>query len=89
MARNSTAAKKHNASKKTTVVTSAQAWKISGTNNFGSTKEELKARRRELNASEGVHEVDVTIEGQNYLAAPSNSWPYRITKGPGHPHNAA
>lgn len=77
MARKENAAKKHNATKSN--VDAKAIWKISGTEYTGATKEELKPKRRELNADAGVVEADVS----------SNAWPYRITKTAAHPHNLA
>lgn len=89
MARKENAAKKNEAPKaKSNGTFSAEfQWKIKGTDHFGSTKEELKAKRRELNAAAGIHEVETKVKDQILPANPSNTWPYRITKGPAHPHN--
>ncbi len=65
-----------------------QFYGIQGTSHVGQTKEELKAKRRELNHSVGVYEVETTVDGKKIEAASSNTWPYRITKTRAHPHNA-
>ncbi len=92
MARKEKVARVNKASKKSAVastVGSTQYYGISGTSHIGATKEELKAKRRELNHSVGVYEVETTIEGKKIEAVSSNAWPYRITKTRAHPHNAA
>ena len=65
-----------------------QFYGIRGTSHVGQTKESLKAKRRELNHAVGVYEVPTEIEKTIFPAAPSNTWPYRITKTHAHPHNA-
>lgn len=76
MARKENAVKKNNASSEINSNAKAQTWKIRGTDITGASKEELKPKRRELNAAAGVIEAEVS----------SNAWPYRVTKGPAHPH---
>ena len=53
-----------------------QAWQIKGTKEFHSNKEQLKVRRTELNFEAGIVESEV----------PAAKWPFKITKGPGHPN---
>lgn len=45
-------------------------------NNFAADKQSLKPIRTQLNKDAGVIEKDVA----------SKDWPFRITKGPDHPH---
>jgi hypothetical protein len=67
----------------------ARNWNITGTSIYGATKEELKPQRTKLNADNGVYEKDGKREDQEVQATPSNKWPFRITKGPDHPHVSA
>lgn len=55
---------------------SKKLWQITGTNEFGSSKEELKKLRTQLNRDTGVDEKETD----------SNKWKFRITKGPEHPN---
>lgn len=59
---------------------------IRGTDITGESKEELKAKRAELNLAAGFAEVETKKDKEVIAASPSNTWPYRITKGPDHPH---
>lgn len=55
-------------------------YQITGTNIFGATKEELKSQRNQLNADALKLE-----EGKKLSDTNSNTWPFRIAKGPEHP----
>ena len=63
-----------------------RVYAIRGTDITGESKEELKAKRAELNLAAGFAEVETKKDKETIPAAPSNTWPYRITKGPDHPH---
>lgn len=52
-------------------------WVIKGTDHHGVNKEELKKIRTTLNKEAKVDEK----------TAPASTWPYKISKGPDHPHN--
>jgi len=52
-------------------------WQIKGTDTFAEVKSELKPQRDALNIAAGI----------NIKTEPASQWPYKITKGPEHPHN--
>lgn len=56
-----------------------KVYQITGTEIFGTTKQELKPKRNELN--------DKAL-GRSHADTVANQWPHRITKGPDHPHLA-
>lgn len=51
-------------------------WQIKGTDTFSEVKSELKQERNKLNIAAGI----------NLKTEPASQWPYKITKGPDHPH---
>lgn len=82
------ASNKQNISRKSSEasVRGNRIYAIRGTDITGATKEELKAKRAELNLAAGFPEVETKKDKEVIPAAPANTWPHRITKGPDHPH---
>lgn len=80
------ASNKQNITRPANAVRGTRIYAIRGTDITGSSKEELKAKRAELNLAAGFAEVETKKDKEVIPAAPSNTWPYRITKGPDHPH---
>jgi outer membrane lipoprotein-sorting protein len=55
-------------------------WQIAGTQIYSRKKEELKSVRSQMNTNAGTPEIEFN------LPTPSNTWKFRITKGPNHPN---
>jgi hypothetical protein len=62
-------------------------YKIAGTQVYGRKKEELKDIRRSMNLEAGTPEFTYTGEDESKtrIATDSNTWRFRVTKGPDHP----
>lgn len=61
-------------------------YEIKGTGIYGETKEQLKGVRTNLNEGAGIFEKETKKGEETIAATSSNAWPFRITKGPDHPH---
>jgi hypothetical protein len=62
-------------------------WQIAGTQIYSRKKEELNDVRRAKNLEAGTPEFTYTGEGESKtrIATDSNTWRFRVTKGPDHP----